>query len=293
LTGFSPLQHEADALGAGLPPLMVAADRLAASVSLGAHGRRKAGIGENFWQFRRYGSADSVGRIDWRQSAKSQHLFVREREWEAAQTVWFWRDGDRGMRFGSGSVTKLERANLLLLALASLLVRGGERVGLMGASYLPAASRFTLSRIGHSLLDRSLQEKEQARTEKQDGPPPAPIARGSRIVWLSDFLAPDVEEKMKSFARLGAVGHLVRIIDPAEEDFPYTGRARFESPRGRDSALFGRVESVSKDYRARFAAHGEKMARAAMALGWSITAHRTDHPPQTALIALHAAIGPG
>jgi uncharacterized protein (DUF58 family) len=102
-----------------------------------------------------------------------------------------------------------------------------------------------------------------------------------------------VEEKMKSFARLGAVGHLVRIIDPAEEDFPYTGRARFESPRGRDSALFGRVESVSKDYRARFAAHGEKMARAAMALGWSITAHRTDHPPQTALIALHAAIGPG
>jgi len=293
LTGFSPLQHEADALGAGLPPLMVAADRLAASVSLGAHGRRKAGIGENFWQFRRYGSADSVGRIDWRQSAKSQHLFVREREWEAAQTIWFWRDGDRGMRFGSGSVTKLERANLLLLALASLLVRGGERVGLMGASYLPAASRFTLSRIGHSLLDPALQEKERARADRQDGPPPAPIARGARIVWLSDFLAPDVEEKMQGFARLGAVGHLVRIIDPAEEDFPYTGRARFESPRGQTNALFGRAESVGRDYRARFAAHGEKIARAAMNLGWTVTAHRTDHPPQTALIALHAAIGPG
>ena len=118
-------------------------------------------------------------RIDWRQSAKSQHLFVREREWEAAQTVWFWRDGDWGMRFGSGGVTKLERANLLLLALASLLVRGGERVGLLGAPYLPGASRFTLSRIGHSLLDFGLQEKERSRADASRHPRPSPAARAS------------------------------------------------------------------------------------------------------------------
>jgi uncharacterized protein (DUF58 family) len=292
LTGFSRLQHEADALGAGLPPLMVAADRLAASVSLGAHGRRKAGIGENFWQFRRYASVDSVGRIDWRQSAKSQHLFVREREWESAQTVWFWRDSDPGMRFGSAGVSKLERANLLLLALASLLVRGGERVGLLGASYLPAASRFTLSRIGHSLLDPAIQEKERLRAEREDGPPKAPIARGARIVWLSDFLSPQVEDRMAAYAAQGAVGHLVRIVDPAEEDFPYTGRARFESPRGQANALFGRAESVGQEYRARFAAHGEKIARTATRLGWTITVHRTDYAPHPSLIALHAAIGP-
>ena len=45
---------------------------------------------------------EDAARIDWRQSAKSQHLFVREREWEAAQTVWFWRDGGAGMDFSSG-----------------------------------------------------------------------------------------------------------------------------------------------------------------------------------------------
>lgn len=270
---------------------MVAADRLAASVSLGSHGRRRAGIGENFWQFRRYASVDSVGRIDWRQSAKSQHLFVREREWESAQTVWFWRDSSPGMCFGSAGVTKLERANLLLLALASLLVRGGERVGLLGASYLPAASRFTLSRIGHSLLDPAMQEKERVRVEHQDGPPKALVARGARILWLSDFLSPHVESQMTAFAAQGAVGHLVRIVDPAEEDFPYTGRARFEGPRGRDNALFGRAESVGHDYRARFTAHGEKIARTATRLGWTLTVHRTDHAPQTALIALHAALG--
>ena len=123
MTGFVPLQHEADGLGAGLPPLMVAADHLAASVSLGVHGRRKVGMGESFWQFRRYATTDALSRIDWRQSAKSQHLFVREREWEAAQTVWFWRDGGPGMAFKSGSISKGERADLLLLALAGPVLR--------------------------------------------------------------------------------------------------------------------------------------------------------------------------
>ena len=282
MTGFSPLQHEADGLGVGLPPLMVAADRLAASVSLGVHGRRRAGIGENFWQFRRYQNEDAA-RIDWRQSAKSQHLFVREREWEAAQTVWFWRDGGAGMDFSSGSVSKKARAELLLLGLASLLVRGGERVGFLGGGERPAASRLALIRIAHSLLDG----KKRAETM----PPNIAITRSATLVWLGDFLEEGAIETMRGLARAGISGHLVRIVDPAEEDFPYHGRARFESVRGSNSALFGRAESVGDAYRARFRAHGEALSDAAMRLGWTCTSHRTDHAPLHALIALHAAIG--
>jgi uncharacterized protein (DUF58 family) len=281
MTGYSPLQHEADGLGAGLPPLMVAADRLAASVSLGVHGKRRAGIGESFWQFRRYRNEDAA-RIDWRQSAKSQHLFVREREWEAAQTVWFWRDGGAGMRFASGQVAKQERAELLLLALASLLVRGGERVGFLGGGERPAASRLALLRIAHALLDGKMKARAL--------PPEAPVARGATMVWLGDFLEPDALETMRSLARAGINGHVVRIVDPAEEDFPYTGRARFEAMRGRDNALFGRAESVAEAYRARFKALGEEIARTALKLGWTMTTHRTDHPPLSALVALHSAI---
>ena len=175
MTGFSPLQHEADGLGAGLPPLMVAADRLAASISLGVHGRRRAGIGENFWQFRRYQNEDAA-RIDWRQSAKSQHLYVREREWESAQTVWLWRDGGAGMEFSSGDVSKRERAELLLLGLASLLVRGGERVGFLGSGERPTASRLALTRIAHSLLDK--------KKVAQAMPPSAAVTRGAKSrIW--------------------------------------------------------------------------------------------------------------
>src|SRR5258706_14680868 len=92
-------REEAESLAAALPPLLVEAERLASSIWLGVHGRRKAGMGETFWQFRRYRVEDPATAIDWRQSAKSQHLFVRERGWEAAETVWFWRDASVGMRY--------------------------------------------------------------------------------------------------------------------------------------------------------------------------------------------------
>lgn len=282
---FSALQHEADGLSAGLPPLMVEADHLAASVSLGVHGRRRAGIGETFWQFRRYGQNDATSAIDWRQSAKSQHLFVREREWEAAQTVWFWRDASANMDFNSDAKTgvpKRRRADLLLLALAALLVRGGERVGFTGMEGAPAASRLALTRIGRALFSGSGPAL----------PPPVNFRRGNQLVWFSDFLAEGVVETMTRLAHAGIDGHLVRIVDPAEEDFPFAGRTRFESPGGgAPDEIFGRAERLREPYRARFTAHGEMIAAEATRLGWTCTSHRTDHAPQGALIALHAAIG--
>ena len=166
---------------------------------------------------------DSSSAIDWRQSAKSQHIFVREREWEAAQTVWFWRDASANMSFKSGAVTKRARADLLLLALASLLVRGGERVGFAGMEGAPAASRLALTRIGRAMF---------AGKPQRALPPHVPFARGNQLVWFSDFLDEDVFEAMKRLSQRGVEGHLVRIVDPAEEDFPYSGRTRFESPRG-------------------------------------------------------------
>ena len=281
MSDFSALQHEADGLSAGLPPLMVEADHLAASVALGVHGRRRAGMGESFWQFRRYAHTDASSAIDWRQSAKSQHIFVREREWEAAHTVWFWRDASANMAFKSGTVSKRARADLLLLALAAMLVRGGERVGYIGMDGNAGASRIALTRIGRALFGKA----------KAALPPQMNFARGNELVWFSDFLDDGVLETMVALARRGVAGHLVRIVDPAEEDFPYSGRTRFESTHGGSDETFGRAERVRSAYRARFAAHGELIAAEASRLGWTCTTHRTDHSPQGALIALHAAIG--
>jgi uncharacterized protein (DUF58 family) len=274
-------QDEAEALSAALPPLLVEAERLASAVSLGIHGRRKAGMGESFWQFRRFRAEDPSTAVDWRQSAKSQHLFVREREWEVAQSVWFWRDGSAGMRFKSGAATKRDRASLLALALASALVRGGERVALFGEAQPPASSRATLRRMALSLSN-------DAPTPSL--PPEAPVSRNAQFVWLSDFLSPlpQFEADLRRLTQSGLSGYLVHIVDPAEEDFPYEGRTRFEAPGEDLKETLGRAEIVAPEYRARFKAHAETVALLAGKLGWSYLMHRTDRPAQTALVALYA-----
>jgi uncharacterized protein (DUF58 family) len=281
------LGAEADALGAALPPLLVAAERLASTVALGVHGRRKSGMGETFWQFRRYAQGDATNAIDWRQSAKSQHLFVREREWEAAETVWFWRDGSSSMDFSSDRnvCTKRERANLLALALASLLVRGGERVAIFGDREGPAGGRVAVRHMARALCD--------GQSNKGAAPPEIFLGRHAQVIWLSDFLSPivNIERALEKMAGGGLSGHLVQIVDPAEQDFPFSGRTRFEWRNMRDGDIFGRAEHAREQYRRRFDAQSEGVRALARKFRWSFLLHRTDARPETALIALHARIG--
>jgi uncharacterized protein (DUF58 family) len=280
------LRDSAEQIAAGLPPLLVAAERLASVISLGVHGRRKSGMGENFWQFRRFQAEDASTAIDWRQSAKSQHLFVREREWEAAEAVWLWRDGSAGMRFKSDftDTAKIDRASVLALALGSLLIRGGERIALYGDGRAPTTGRAALNRIAHELIERQADEAL---------PPDAPVSKNSSFVWFSDFLSPlgEIEDTLRRLARAGLSGQLVHIIDPAEEDFPFEGRTRFESPAGRQSEIFGRVETMQGAYRARFRAHADTLRDLSRRLGWGYLAHRTDKRPEVALVALFEALG--
>ncbi len=281
------LSDSAESLAGTLPALMVRAERLASSISLGMHGRRKAGIGQSFWQYHHYREGDPSTAIDWRQSAKGQHLYVREREWEAAQSVWLWRDGSPSMRFGSGGDTKIERASLLALALGVLLVRGGERIALYGEREAPANSRLAYRRIGFALGERPPSDNPL--------PPEAPLPRNAQFVWFSDFLSPidEIEHGIRRLTSVNAGGRLVHIVDPAEEDFPYSGRTRFEAVAGGENRTLGRAEGVANEYRARFKAHAETVALLARKLGWNYTAHRIDRPPQSALVALFADLSGG
>ena len=274
----------AEALGATLPPLVVQAERVASTVMQGVHGRRRPGQGDAFWQFRPYLPGDSAARVDWRQSAKSDRLFVRETEWEAAQTVALWCQSGEGMDWRSDAMlpTKRLRAELLLLALSALLFRGGERVRLFG---LPRAfsGRGALSSLAQS-LPRQAELAEDVR-----------IPRHARAVLIGDFLAP-LEETRRAVARLaaGAVrGHLLQVLDPAEETLPFTGRVRFHALGRAEEALVPRVEGVRALYEERLARHRDGLAALAAASGWSFATHRTDQPPEAALLALHRRLAPG
>lgn len=283
--------RRAEALGARLPPLLVAADRVASTVAQGVHGRRRVGQGDSFWQFRRFVAGDAIARIDWRQSAKSgkpvpEGWFVRETEWEAAQTVCLWRDGSPSMRWCSrGMATeKRERASLLLLALASLLLRGGERVLLMRDGAKPMAGRFGLDRLAADL---------EAIPEESGLPPRLPLPRHASVVLFSDFLSPleEIEALVGRFAAVPVTGYLLQVLDPAEALLPYAGRIRFQGLENEGHTLVPRVETVRDAYVQRLKAQQDGLAAICAAAGFGFGVHRTDHPPETALLALYTALG--
>jgi uncharacterized protein (DUF58 family) len=281
------LARRAEALGANLPPLLVEAQRVAATVAQGVHGRRRVGQGDSFWQFRPFVTGDPSGRIDWRQSAKSNRAYIRETEWEAAQTVHLWRNVSASMHWRSSRSwpEKIARADLLLLALAALMLRGGERVALFGDRAL--AGRTGLDRLAASLSSDTTQTEASL-------PPNAALPRHSRVVLIGDFLAP-LPDIRTAVARMSAVpvgGHLLQVLDPAELELPYEGRVRFFGVRREGETLIPRVESVRDAYGARIRAQQEGIAAICAAAGWSFGLHRTDHAPETALLALFAALGP-
>ena len=150
------LRAEAEALSGPLPPLLADASHLSSTVLLGAHGRRRAGMGDEFWQYRPSTPSDSARSIDWRRSARSNDAhFVREKEWQAAQTVELWVDAAQSMTFASSAnvPTKGHRARLLGLALGILLIRGGERVGLSGGVLPPRGGEIQILRLANRLSD--------------------------------------------------------------------------------------------------------------------------------------------
>ncbi|RJF87884.1 DUF58 domain-containing protein [Oleomonas cavernae] len=276
----SALQGEA--LGAGLPPLLVAAERVASTVAQGVHGRRRVGMGDSFWQFRPYRPGDEIRDIDWRQSARAARVFVREREWEAAQSVWLWVDRSASMAFASTRVlpTKADRAALLGLALASLLLRAGERVGLLG--------RHALGHAGRHFLMTLANELALPGGALESLPPITELPRDCRIVILGDLLRPEaeIEAIVEGFAARGIAGHLVQVLDPAEIDFPYAGRNRFVGPEAEGTLLVGRTESLAEAYRTRMADHRQSVEDIARRSGWTVIHHRTDRPAEAALLAL-------
>ena len=266
-----------------MPALLIESQRVAHTVAHGTHGRRRAGPGETFWQFRHFDQNDARSGIDWRRSASSDHLFVREREWEAAHTVWLWADVSPSMRFRSSlaKVSKESRAVVLALALAELLARGGERVGLFGRP--PFTGRAAARRVAEIMM---------GDTSEGSLPPSAKLSRFSECLLFSDFLEPiaDMTERFEEIASQDVRGHLVQILDPAEETLPYAGRTEFAASEGRDRVIAGRAETLRESYQERLKRHRTDLTALTQRLGWSLLVHHTDRPPEEAVLAVHTRL---
>jgi uncharacterized protein (DUF58 family) len=279
---------QGQALAASMPRLILEARRIAATIIHGLHGRRRAGSGENFWQYRRFMSGEPAARVDWRRSARDDNLYVREQEWEAAHTVWIWPDRSPSMIFRSplAKETKLDRALVMGLALAEVLVEGGERVGVPGLTR-PSGARNVVEKIAQAMI-----HDPAARSSLPPTFAPAPLAE---IIVLSDLWSPiaDVHRTIAQLSATGAQGHVVQIVDPVEETFPYSGRIEFIEPEGAGSITAGRAETWRNDYAARIERHRAEIRLETDRLGWSFIIHRTDRPASELLLKLHEQLGAG
>lgn len=286
---WNSYRTSAETLAAAFPPLLVRAEQVAASVAQGIHGRRRVGSGETFWEFRRYREGDPLARIDWRQSAKTAHVYVRENEWEAAQSIWLWRDGSPSMHFQSNqsAVAKFERASVVTLALASLLIRAGERIAALGDGHNPANGRVTLRRLALEFAEGTLQAENRA--------PLMPLPASSQLILISDFLC--TPEELEEWTRVidfygnrRVTGHVLQVLDPVEIDFPFKGRSEFLDLEERLDLVVGRSESLAEAYQRKISAITETLRSTCSRRGWTFARHRTDKPPQTALLSLFAGL---
>ncbi|NCO20947.1 MAG: DUF58 domain-containing protein [Rhodobacterales bacterium] len=281
------LRANAEVVAAPLPALLADAQHLAQSVLLGAHGRRRAGMGDEFWQYRPALPGDEARMIDWRRSGRSDAHFVQEKEWQAAQSVLLWVDGARSMDFASDKAlpTKAARARLLAMAVAILLVRGGERVGLSGVGLPPRSGPVQLLRLAVALSDVS-EAPEYG----------APETRGmlprSRALFVSDFLgdpAP-VTAALTKAADRGVKGAILHVLDPQEEAFPFDGRTIFESMGGSVRHETLKAGDLRDRYLHRLAERKALLSDLARATGWQYHCHHTGQSAASALLWLFGAL---
>ncbi len=273
---------EAKGVASGLPDLLIEARRVSATVIAGWHGRRVARRGATFWQLRPFTPRETAASVDWRRSARDDHLYVREKEWEAAHMMWLWADLSASMDFRSRLATsgKRDRALVLLLALTELLASAGERVGLLGESD-PILARNSAERIA-AFLARARAAKPDTRA----------LRRFTDVALFGDFLdpLPETEATLDAIIKSGARAHLIQVVDPIEETFPYTGRTEFLDPETGTRHVVGRAEQYRGDYQARLAALRERLTLICRRLDWTFLIHRTDRPATEPLLALHARL---
>ncbi|SFS00482.1 DUF58 domain-containing protein [Yoonia litorea] len=280
------LRSDAEALAAPLPPLLAEAEHLATTVLLGDHGRKRAGTGDTFWQYRPAQPHDSARQIDWRRSARADANFVQDKEWQIAQSIVLWVDQAASMRFSSDPdlTTKAMRARLLGLATAILLVRGGERVGLTGLRLPPRRGRGQLMTMAQLLSEDGAADF--------GAPEPQGMLPHSRALFISDFLGDitAVEEALTRAADRGIGGAMLQILDPQEEAFPFDGRTIFESMTGALTHETLKAKDLRDRYLDRLAARKDRLNTLARATGWQFQTHHTNESAANALFWLFGAM---
>jgi uncharacterized protein (DUF58 family) len=279
--------HLLDRLGG----LEYVAKRVVEGFVAGAHRSPYRGSGEEFARHRAYQQGDPLRHIDWRVYARFDRLYVREYRETSSLHCWLVIDASLSMGYaGAAGVTKLRYATYVAAALAHIMLRSGDAVGLAVGADSPALLVPPRNRTGqlHALL-LELERVTAAGTapiaETVDRAAAA-LRRRGRVVVLSDLLdeADGAAALSKAVARLRSRGSevaLLRVLTPEETGNSPLAAAAYFDPERPASARTGRTDDAG--YRARLAAHYARIAGDLRDLGAEYVELQTDEPVELAL----------
>ena len=280
-------RHDAEHLTHSFEALLADARQLAANISMGAHGRRRSGVGEEFWQYRAAVDADALRDIDWRKSARSDSHFVRQHEWQNTQAVHLWVDRGASMLFRSqGSLPiKAYRAAVLGLSVSILLAKAGERIGLIDLADPPKNGMAQVEIIAEALTHLS-PDMEFASPAKKE------MKQGQKAVFISDFLGDwdKIFENLSYAANQNVDGYLVQILDPVEQEFPFKGRTVLFSMNEAHKFETLRAQSLRDEYLEKLAERKAALQQLSRKTDWGYTMHQTSEPASGPLMWLYHAL---
>ena len=209
----------------------------------GLHRSPFKGFSVEFAEYRQYLPGDDLATLDWKVYAKTDRHFVKKFEEETNLDCHILLDVSRSMGYGSGAVTKLQYGSFLAAALAYLMNRQRDAVGLIAfddkiIEMLPARAR-----PGHLTSLLVTLERLELGSQTNVAKPLRDLAEAIRkrglVVLISDLLDdPDrVLEGLKHFRYRGTEVIVFQILDSAELRFPFERAARFRDSETADEVI--------------------------------------------------------
>lgn len=238
----------------------------------GSHQSNAFGASTTFAQHREYVPGDDVRALDWKLMARTERDIVRQYEEETDLTCYIVLDASASMRFGSLDWSKHDYATWTAAALAYLLSLQTDNFAL-AITHGAEVTQWMPPRRGDANRAALTEALEQEEAHGEGDPGEGLEAAASRmerrglVVWISDCLG-EPDAAVRAASRLRHAGHdliTLRILDPAEIDFPYGRHTRFEALEGLDHLLL-EPRAVRDAYLAEFEEHGATLRRGLRAL---------------------------
>jgi uncharacterized protein (DUF58 family) len=251
----------------------------------GLHRSPYSGFSVEFAEHREYAPGDDVRYVDWKVFGKSDRFYLKRFEEETNFACHILLDASESMRYRSeqAAMSKLEYARLVAAALAHLVIRQQDAVGL--ATFNTGVTRLLRASSHPSHLKQLIHvlEQTQAQGETALGPIFHDLAERIRkrgvVIVLSDLFddVPALVSGLKHFRHRRHDVSVMQVIDPAEQDFPFDAPTRFHGLEGlADQSAEPR--SLRRAYCAEFEAFLKQVRRACADLEMDHVLLRTDRP---------------